>query len=383
MTPVTSMERFCRLTAAGLLHRRKGGVHRHSLRRIPFHLRYLVTPSKSTIKARQKGRVPFGNKEKAMTTRHLVDPELVAMLDVFPALTFTPESLDLIRTSFKETTTQPPTSDFPEISVHEHFVPGPHGSPDVRVLVYTPNERSTPLPAVLWIHGGGYVIGSADQEDLGVKGIVSTVGCVAVSVDYRLAPETPHPGPVEDCYAALTWLYAHAEFLGVDTTRIAIGGASAGGGLTAGLALLTRDRGEVPLAFQLLIYPMLDDRTGTSTEPHSYTGEYIWTTDANRFGWTALLGHEPGGPDVSPYAAAARAPHLEGLPPTFIGVGSLDLFLEEDMEYARRLMRAGVPTELHVYPGAFHGFNLMADAKVSQAFMRDQLDALTRALRKS
>ena len=162
-----------------------------------------------------------------------------------------------------------------------------------------------------------------------------------------------------------------------------MGVACAGGGLTAGLALLTRDRGEVPLAFQLLIYPMLDDRTVTSAEPHPYTGEYIWTHDANRFGWTALLGQEPGSPDVSPYASAARAEHLEGLAPAFISVGTLDLFLEEDMEYARRLMRAGVPTELHVYPGAFHGFNMAASAKVSQAFVRDQLDALARALSKN
>ena len=320
-----------------------------------------------------------------MTTRHLVDPELVGMLDVFPALTFTPESLALIRTSFNEMNTRPPENlpDFSAISVNEHFVPGRQGAPDVRVLVYRPTTRSTSLPALLWIHGGGYVIGSADGEDIGVKSIVSTLGCVAVSVDYRLAPETPHPGPVEDCYAALTWLHSHAEELGVDTTRIAIGGASAGGGLTAGLALLTRDRGEVPLAFQLLIYPMLDDRTVTSAEPHPYTGEYIWTPDANRFGWTSLLGQEPGSPGVSPYAAAARADHLEGLAPAFISVGTLDLFLEEDMEYARRLMRAGVPTELHVYPGAFHGFNMAADAKVSQAFMRDYFDALARAFSRS
>ena len=316
-----------------------------------------------------------------MTTKHLVDPELVAMLDTFPALTFTPESLALIRTALEEMNAQRPVnpSDFSEISVHEQFVPGPQGAPDVRVLVYQPSKRSTPLPAVLWIHGGGYVIGSADQEDLGVKSIVSTIGCVAVSVDYRLAPETPHPGPVEDCYAALKWLHTHAQELGVDTTRIALAGASAGGGLAAGLAVLTRDRGEVPLAFQLLIYPMLDDRTVTLTEPHPHTGEYIWTPEANRFGWTALLGQEPGGPGVSPYAAAARADHLEGLPPTFINVGALDLFLEEDMEYARRLMRAGVPTELHVYPGAFHGFNMVADAKVSQAMARDQFAALARA----
>jgi acetyl esterase/lipase len=324
-------------------------------------------------------------REKVMTSRHLVDPELAALLDTFPALTFTPESLSLIRAFPREVNTQIPVDmpGFSAISVKEFFIPASQGEPDVRVLVYLPAKRSTQLPALLWIHGGGYVFGSADQDDLQVKSIVSMVGCAAVSVDYRLAPETPYPGPVEDCYAALTWLYAHAEELGVDPTRIAIGGASAGGGLAAGLALLTRDRGEVPLAFQLLVYPMLDDRTVTSAEPHPYTGEYIWTPDANRFGWTALLGQEPGGPDVSPYAAAARADHLEGLPPTFICVGSLDLFLEEDLEYARRLMRAGVLTELHVYPGAFHGFNMVAGAKITQTFVRDQLDALTRAFSKS
>ncbi len=165
----------------------------------------------------------------------------------------------------------------------------------------------------------------------------------------------------------------------MDPTRIAIGGRSAGGGLSAGLALLTHDRSEIPLIFQLLISPMLDDRTGTATEPHPYAGEFIWTPEATCFGWTALLGQEPGGPDVSPYAAAARAEHLEGLPPTFLSVGALDLFLEEDLEYARRLIRAGVPTELHVYPGAFHGFDTVEGAKVSQSAARDRLDALARA----
>ena len=316
-----------------------------------------------------------------MTTRHLVDPELVVMLDTFPTLTLSAETLPVIRTSIVEMMAHPPVElpSFPDISVSERFVPGPEGVPDVRVLVYLPSNIQAPLPALLWIHGGGYVIGSADGEDLGVKSIVSAIGCAAVSVDYRLAPETPHPGPVEDCYAALKWLYTHAGELGVDPARIAIGGGSAGGGLAAALALLTRDRGEVPLVFQLLIFPMLDDRTVTTAVPHPYVGEFIWTPEANRFGWTALLGQEPGGPGVSPYAAAARAENLEGLPPTFISVGSLDLFLEEDLEYARRLMRAGVPTELHVYPGAFHGFDLIANAKVSQIAVRDELDALRRA----
>lgn len=316
-----------------------------------------------------------------MTTKHLVDPELVAMLDQFPALELTAETLGQIRAMMQAMRSQTPPNlpAFPDIAVSERFVPGPEGAPDVRVLVYLPTSVQGPLPALLWIHGGGYVIGSADGEDLGVKSIVSAVRCTAVSVDYRLAPETPHPGPVEDCYAALLWLSTHAGELGVDPTRIAIGGGSAGGGLAAALGLLTRDRGEVPLAFQLLIYPMLDDRTVTMTDPHPYTGEFIWTAQANRFGWRALLGQEPGGPDISPYAAAARAESLVGLPATFISVGALDLFLEEDLEYARRLIRAGVPTELHVYPGAYHGFNMVADAQVSQVAARDQLAALKRA----
>lgn len=317
-----------------------------------------------------------------MTTRHLVDSELIAMLDQFPALSLTPETLRQIRAMTQEMLAHAPVNvpEFPDISVSERFIPGPAGAPDVRVLVYQPTSEQGSKPALLWIHGGGYVLGTPEQEDLGVKSMVSTTGCIAVSVDYRLAPETPHPGPVEDCYAALKWLYTHAEELGIDTTRIAIGGGSAGGGLTAALGLLTRNRGEVPLAFQVLIFPMLDDRTVTTTAPHPYTGEFIWTAEDNRFGWTALLGQEPGGPDVSPYAAAARAERLEGLPPTFISVGALDLFLEEDLEYARRLMRAGVPTELHVYPGAYHGFNMVADAYVSQTATRDQLAALKRAL---
>jgi acetyl esterase/lipase len=319
-----------------------------------------------------------------MDTRHLVDPELVAMLDTFPALDLTVEALPQTRAEFKEMLAQMSATlpEFPDISVSERYIPGPQGAPDVRVLVYLPKNVTTPTPALLWIHGGGYVIGSADQADPDVKQMVSATGCAAVSVDYRLAPETPHPGPVEDCYAALKWLYTHASELDVDASRIAIGGDSAGGGLTASLALLTRDRGEVPLIFQLLIYPMLDDRTVTATDPHPYTGEFVWTAELNRFGWTALLGKEPGGPDVSPYAAAARAERLEGLPPAFIGVGTLDLFLEEDLEYARRLMRAGVPTELHVYPGAYHGFPMAVDSKVAQALTRDYLNALTRAFNK-
>jgi acetyl esterase/lipase len=320
--------------------------------------------------------------EIAMDTRHLVDPELAAMIDQFPPFQFTPEILPQMRAMAAEQLAQmlPLMPEFPAIAVSEHHVPGPANAPEVRVLVYRPQSAQQPLPALLWIHGGGYVIGSADQDDLRAKTIVDAVGCTVVSVDYRLAPETAHPGPVEDCYAALTWLHAHAAELGVDPHRIAIGGASAGGGLAAALGLLARDRGVLPVMFQLLIYPMLDDRTVTLPEPHPHTGEFIWTHDANHFGWSSLLGGEPGGADVSPYAAPARAEQLAGLPPTYLCVGALDLFLDEDLDYARRLLHAGVPTELHVYPGAYHGFNMVPDAQVSLAFNRDLTDALRRAL---
>ena len=312
-----------------------------------------------------------------MTTRHLVDPELAALLDQIPATVLTDEILGQIRAMRPQATADVPR--FAALSVSERFIPGPEGAPDVRVLAYLPTSVQEAVPALLWLHGGGYIMGSADAEDLTVKNIASTLGCAAVSVDYRLAPETPYPGPVEDCYAALKWLSTHADELGIDPKRIAVGGSSAGGGLAAALALLTRDRGEIPLAFQFLLAPMIDDRTCTLANPHPYTGEFIWTPEANRFGWTALLGQEPGGADVSPYAAVARAEQLEGLPATFLYVGALDLFLEEDLEYARRLMRAGVPTELHVYPGAYHGFRMVADAWITQTAERDLLAALKRA----
>ncbi len=311
-----------------------------------------------------------------MTTKHLVDPELVQVLDYIPATVLTAEILPQVRAMSRVSVDLSPSS---TLSISEHFIPGAEGSPDVRVLFYKATPVQAAVPALIWLHGGGYIMGSADAEDAMIKSIVSAVGCAAVAVDYRLAPETPYPGPLEDCYAALKWLSTHADELGIDPNRIAVGGSSAGGGLAAALALLARDREEFPLMFQFLIAPMIDDRTCALAEPHPYTGEFIWTREANRFGWTSLLGHEPGGTDVSPYAAPARAKNLEGLPAAFINVGAIDLFLEEDVEYARRLMWAGVPTELHVYPGAYHGFRMVAEAQVTKAAQQDQLSALKRA----
>src|SRR5712692_10051610 len=259
------------------------------------------------------------------------------------------------------------------VSTADRQAPGPEGAPDVFVRIYQPTDRPDTLPALLWIHGGGYVLGSVASNDLVARHLAKVGQCVVASVEYRLAPEYPFPAPVEDCYAALKWLAAQSAELGVNTSRIAIGGASAGGGLAAGLALLTRDRAEVEVAFQLLIYPMIDDRNiapASETVPDTF----VWTRENNRMGWRAYLDREPGGADVSPYAAAARAPDLTGLPPAYIPVGDLDLFLDENMTYAQRLLAAGVPTELHVYPGAFHGFNgFVPCAEISRRFNADRV----------
>jgi triacylglycerol lipase len=224
-------------------------------------------------------------------------------------------------------------------------------------------------------------MGAPELNDIYNRSFASEQSCVVVSVDYRLAPETRHPGALEDCYAALEWVYRRAAELGVDRTRIAIGGESAGGGLAAALAILARDRGEVPVCFQLLDAPMLDDRTGSASEAHPFCGKFVWTPASNRFGWRALLGVEPGGADVPAGAVPARTLDLSGLPATCITVGSLDLFLEEILEYTRRLSRAGVVTELHVIPGAYHGFPMAgASAPQVRQWLQLRADALARAL---
>ncbi len=311
-----------------------------------------------------------------------VDPELAAALQALPAGTLDWNDLPATRASRLAVLLQATAGlpDSPQVTKEDRLLPGRAGDPDVPVRIYRPTATSGNLPGFLWIHGGGYVLGSLVMNDFAMQHLVNEVGCVVVSVEYRLAPEHPFPAGTEDCYAALKWLHTNAGTLGVDPARIAIGGASAGGGLAAGLALLVRDRGEVPLAFQLLVYPMIDDRSITPSS-HAITDTRVWNRDSNQRGWGAYLGQEPGGAATSPYAAAARATDLAGLPPAHIAVGTVDLFLDEDIEYAQRLLQAGVDVELHVYPGAFHGSENMAPAAgVSQRMVADRLQALKRAL---
>ena len=310
-----------------------------------------------------------------MTTLNLVRPELRRFLSDYPVSVMTDEALRRLRANPLPV---PEVAATPGLAVTEAHVPGPDGAPPVRVLIYQPTAVPAPRPAILHMHGGGYVVGSPEMSDAANHALAAGLGCVIVSVDYRLPPETPFPGPLEDCYAALKWTYDHAGELGVDPARLAVKGESAGGGLAAGLALLARDQAEVPVAFQCLTYPMIDDRP--AAEPHPFTGEFIWTPESNRFGWSAYLGHEPGGDGVSPYAAAARADDLIALPPAWIAAASLDLFLEEDLDYARRLIRAGVPTDVRVYSGAYHGFPMAGDTEIYRGYVRDCMEALAAGL---
>ncbi len=309
------------------------------------------------------------------SSRHLVDPELRPLLDAFPTIALNDENLAEMRA--RDLPFAPPADD--DVLVEDLRVPGPAGAPDVPIRWYRSSTANGTVGCILHIHGGGYVGGSAREVEFLHRPLVAELGCAIVSVDYRLAPETRFPGAIEDCYAALAWTNANAERLGIDPQRIGVMGESAGGGFAASLALMARDRGDYPLAFQHLIYPMIDDRTCVA-DANPNAGEFIWTRHNNRFGWSALLGHEPGRADVSPYAAAARAEDLSGLPPTFIGTAALDLFVDENIDFATRLIRAGVPTELHVWPGAFHGFDLMPGPAIADVARAASRAALRRAL---
>ena len=248
-------------------------------------------------------------------------------------------------------------------------------SSGVGVRLHRPPNATGAGPALVWIHGGGYVIGSAAQDDVICRRFARQLGVTVAAVDYRLAPEYPYPASLDDCYAALTWL---AGLPAVDPTRVAVGGASAGGGLAAALALLARDRAEVDVAAQLLVYPMLDHRSGHDVGPDD-SAHRLWSRSSNRWGWQCYLGDSD--PNV---AVPARREDLSGLPAAWIGVGTADLFHDEDLAYAERLRLAGVPCDVEVIPGAFHGFDGVAGkAPVSQAFFTTQVEFLRRRLTQS
>jgi acetyl esterase/lipase len=287
----------------------------------------------------------------------LLDDEVAAGLAAMPPLEFTPEAVAMMR-SGGSVFAAAELSDAVERT--DHVV---SEDPHVVVRVHRAKDADGPLPCIYSIHGGGYIIGSYDMDDAKFDAWCPTLGCVGVSVEYRLAPETPYPGPLEDCYAGLTWTYEHADELGIDQERIGITGVSAGGGLAAALALLARDRGAIPIEWQLLECPMLDDRQMTSSS--RLEGLPIWSRDANTYGWQSYLGDRYGTDDVPYTAAPARATDLTGLPRAMVIVGGADGFRDEDIEYGLRLNQAGVPTAIHVLPGACHGVQMFPNAAVT------------------
>lgn len=295
-------------------------------------------------------------------------PDIAAVVGDLPLTGLNNERLQELRGVF------PPAELSDAVVRTEHKVPG---DPEVPLRVHRARQAEGLLPCVYSIHGGGYVIGSYDMDDARFDAWCPSLGIVGVSVEYRLAPEVPYPGPIEDCYRGLKWVYDHAEEIGVDRDRIGVAGVSAGGGLAAALALLARDRGEVPLLFQLLDCPMLDDRQQTPSS--RMDGLAVWSRDSNAFGWQSYLGDLYGG-DVPYTAAPARCEDLSGLPPAFVSVGTVDGFRDEDVDYATRLNQAGVPCELHVYPGACHGYQMAVDSAVARQSSRDVTDWVARQL---
>jgi acetyl esterase/lipase len=315
-----------------------------------------------------------------------LDPELVPGLHVYELLGFDEGALDAptlvtLRAKASEFFERARAAlPLPEgVAIEDRQVPGPAGAPDIGLRILRPDRGSGGLrPCIYSIHSGGMVMGRVDQDDAALCQLVLDLGCVAVSVDYRLAPESPYPAGVEDCYAGLVWVHAHAGELSIDAERLALLGSSGGGGLAAATALIARDRGGPQVRLQALLAPMLDDRDTPSSAEFS---EIIsWNRQYNQAAWAMVLG-DAGEQVVSPYAAPARATDLRDLPPAIIQVGELEVFRDEDVDYAARLMQAGVPVELHVYPGAYHGSELMAPgAQVSRRSRADRVEALRRAL---
>ena len=267
-----------------------------------------------------------------------------------------------------------------DVSIQSLYVPRQDDPAQIRLRVYRPKTMSALAPALLWLHGGGFVVGKPEQGDPYCIQYVRELGIVIFAVDYRYAPEYPFPSALNDSYTALEFVKSNAAQLGVDANRIAIGGESAGGGLAAALVQLTRDRKEIKPIFQLLVYPMLDDRTSIRTDLIDH-GTFTWTQGSNRFGWESYLGKACGAEDAPPYSVPARRVDLSALPPAWIGVGTLDLFHAEDIAYAQRLKDCGVACELQIVRGAFHGFDMTAPhSKVVQDFRKSQVAALRKYL---
>lgn len=305
-------------------------------------------------------------------------PHLNWLLRLLSRGSFQPRTVPIVRKLINALGAKPA---LPGPLVEIHNIVGRSGSPGIKVYVVNRQVQTQVdqrgMPAVLFIHGGGYISGTAAMSVSTAQKMAERLNCVVVLPDYRVAPETRFPESMEDNYSTLAWMNREASTLGIDTSRIAVYGESAGGGHAAALAIAVRDRAEFRLAAQILIYPMLDDRTGSSKQVPWPIGHYVWTAKMNRVGWTCHLG-VPAGSDEVPYGAVpARVGNLENLPATFIGVGSVDLFHDEDVEYASRLRKSGVEVRLCLVPGAYHGFDSLApETECSRYFINAWSDLL-------
>ena len=276
-----------------------------------------------------------------------------------------------------------PTPPDPEVTVTDRLIPGSKGAPDIPVRIYEPKEKKGLLPGVLYLHYGGFTLGSPAHEDATCYRYVKEVKCIIISPDYRLAPENPAPAAYEDCYSTLIWFEANAIALGVDSSRLAVTGLSAGGGLTIAVALMVRDRKGPKLAFQMPIAPAIDDRLKTKSS-REFTDPRALNYDSCRRVWNLYLGkgHEDRD-DVSPYAAPGRAVDFSGLPPCYTYVGAMDPFRDETIDYINRLMRAGISAGLTLYPGGIHAFEIeIPDAEISKHAVDTAIWSLKRALHK-
>ncbi|ORW36542.1 esterase [Mycobacterium paraense] len=305
------------------------------------------------------------------------DPELAAVVPMLPDLDGADPAA--MRESLSAMIAQLPTPDLTGVDCEDRLIPGGPGDPEVPIRIYRPAERSG-AAAVYSVHGGGFIAGDLETEHAGNVGLARALGVVVVAVDYRLAPETPFPGPLEDVYAGLVWTEGHADELGIDPRRIAVHGVSAGGGLCAALALLARDRQGPHIAFQFLGVPELDDRLATASMT-VFTDTPLWSRPKAVASWDCYLGAGRAGSDEVPiYAAPARATDLSGLPPAYISVMQFDPLRDEGIAYAQALLAAGVTVELHLFPGTFHGSALIPDAAISRREGAEAVEVLRRAL---
>jgi acetyl esterase/lipase len=302
-----------------------------------------------------------------------IHPQLQQSAKNFPKIIYSKKNVWLINFLAGLVPASKPPQD---VSIENVFIAGKQDKQKIRLRIYKPKSINEAMPVLLWMHGGGYILGHPKQDDVSCIQYAREAGITVVSVDYRLAPKHPFPAGLEDCYSALKWIVSNAQQLGIDNQRIAVGGGSAGAGLAASLAQYAHDQNEIKIIFQLLVYPMLDDRTVLRTEIDD-SNNITWNQKSNQFGWESYLGKKCGDEDMPEYSVPARRKNLSGLPTAWIGVGTLDMFYDEDMAYAQRLKQAGVQCEAYVVSGAFHGFDVFdSQIPIVQEFRKSQITAL-------